>query len=159
MKNRNLIAFLLYLLASAGAAAVFANEKPVAIEKSMTDIEKQDTGIAKLTHTELAVLNAWLSARGCVEDTPDDGEAVFGLTTVNAENELQEVHTRIAGVKKDPYGRHILTLENAQTWRLNEKKPVQFKLGDQVTIKKSLWGSFNLKHEASGFIAKARRVK
>jgi hypothetical protein len=55
------------------------------------------------------------------------------------------VTAKVTGVRFRKYGEFVVTLDNAQVWEQNESVPSAIvRVGDTVTIKKAVMGSYTL---------------
>lgn len=81
----------------------------------------------------------------------------FGL------NSLSGVPSKTSGtikkVKKNPYGKFTIYLEQGQVWKQKDSSKLKLKKGDQIIIEKAALGSFVLSTEKSSRKMRVKRVK
>ena len=80
-------------------------------------------------------------------------ETLFGRDTVESEDmvrraagigRLDEITVRVSGVKKDPLGKLVLTLDNGQVWVQIDSATSRIESGDVVRIRRAALGSYLL---------------
>jgi len=88
--------------------------------------------------------------------TPKDPVAEFGLTeaakqakdpakAAEAAKAPTSVTAKVISVRFKKYGEFVVTLDNAQVWEQNEPMPSAIvRVGDTVTVKKAVLGSYTL---------------
>ncbi|WP_417344816.1 hypothetical protein [Ferrimonas sp.] len=89
---------------------------------------------------------------------PADADERFGLSDKRPE-EPEAIKASINKLKKDPYGKFIVTLDNGQVWKQIDSKRFRLKQDKPVTIEKASLGSFMLTQEGSSKSARVKRVQ
>jgi hypothetical protein len=87
--------------------------------------------------------------------------AAFGGEKLGPEKENRpaRIAAVISDVKRLSRGNHQLTLENGQVWReLEYDVKVRYEPGDEVIIKRALFGSYTLTSTATGQSNKVQRI-
>lgn len=82
-------------------------------------------------------------------EPPSTAEDRFGLDVETepgpGEDEPDQIAARISGIELRRFGRRVFTLDNGQIWaEESENRGVWLKVGDSVTIKSGLFGSYRL---------------
>ena len=149
------------MIAALSAAAGAADNESVSrqkdfpgIQKLMTAEEFARTGLDRLTPEQVRALDDWL-----VRYTA--GEAYVVQTTseqVRAAVPEFRIEARIVPPFNGWSGQTLFRLDNGQVWEQTEPMPSAIvKVGDEVTVKKALFGSFTLV-TAGRIGTKVRRV-
>lgn len=109
----------------------------------------------------LPLLSSKETAKGVDKYVKAQAKENFGMEQKKLEEEKKEIETIAAVVekiKKDPYGKLILTLNNQQIWKLTDKGP-RIKKGDSVEISRGALGSFYVKKVGTSRTARAKRIQ
>lgn len=84
-----------------------------------------------------------------------------GKDKVDDNGQLAAVNFAVASIRRDPYKKIILTLENGQIWRQTDSNTVSFSRRrgvKEATIKRAAMGSFKIKLDG-GPAFRAKRIK
>lgn len=85
--------------------------------------------------------------------TSPSSETLFGRDTVESEDmvrraagigRLDEITMRVSGIKKDPLGKLVLSLDNGQVWVQIDSSTSRIRSGDVVRIRRAALGSYLL---------------
>ena len=86
--------------------------------------------------------------------------AEFGMETKQVEKrQLDALQARVQKVRKDPYGRLIVTLDNGQVWRQSESGSYPLADGDRITIERGFLSAFYLQVDGLNRRIKVQRSK
>ena len=97
-------------------------------------------------------------AESVVEPTRDS----FGYEQlgVSKQRRVERITATIARVEKLSRGNHQLTLDDGQVWReIEYDVKTKYDVGDEVVIKRALFGGYNLVSGATGHSNKVHRIK
>jgi len=85
----------------------------------------------------------------------------FGLENnkKEAREKLDELHSRVAKLTKNPRGQLRFTLENGQVWKQNGSEYFSVKENDQIIIIRGVFDSFRLKKSGTNRTIQVSRVK
>lgn len=85
----------------------------------------------------------------------------FGLENnkKEAREKLDELHSRVAKLTKNPRGQLRFTLENGQVWKQNGSEHFSVKENDQIIIMRGVFDSFRLKKSGTNRTIQVSRVK
>lgn len=143
-------------------AGVQAQTLPAALQVCADDPE--DRQRLACYDREIAKLRALPNAPDVAAPSPT---AAFGLRgpittqekTRQAEQQsLDQIIARIAHLDTQPRGEYILTLDNDQVWeQTSAASSYHLAIGEQVTIKRGLLGSFTLINSSRRTISVTRR--
>lgn len=97
----------------------------------------------------------WASAEPALETAPParkpdpaahaDPEARFGLPKPDDDEDVDEISARITEIVVRASRERIITLDNGQVWVEDGPKPsLRLKVGDTVTIRSGIFGSYRL---------------
>lgn len=91
---------------------------------------------------------------------------LFGRDAIQSEDivlraagieQIDEIRARVTGVRLDPYGKLILTLDNGQVWSQIDSPALSLKSGDEVRIRRAAMGSYLLAEVDSKRSSRVRR--
>jgi len=72
--------------------------------------------------------------------------------------EIDKIDASVVSVRRDPYGRFVVLLDNQQRWRQVGSERFQIKAGDEIEIHRAVLGSFWVQRRAGGRKTKVRRL-
>jgi hypothetical protein len=88
--------------------------------------------------------------------TADD----FGLEHKNLDEErVGEIKAVVISIKKAPYGKLIINLNNDQQWRQHDSERMLLKKGDKIVIRRGALNSFLLKKDGTNRSIRVKRTK
>jgi len=138
---------------------VLADEKrsELNIKQLMAPEQFQAAGLHKLSVQEIEALNLWL-----VSYTANDAAVVKKSNRAVKAAEKKESHDRLVGKLKGWKGNSVFTLESGQVWRQRDKRVSVFSeelTNPEVLIKKTVFGTYQLKVVSNGLVVGVKRVK
>jgi len=95
---------------------------------------------------------------------PETGEggaqARFGKPEAERQHRIEAIEARVAGVRTNPFGKLVVTLDNGQVWLQTDAKRLRPAVGDAVIVRRSPYGAgFRLKKEGGRRFIQVRRVQ
>lgn len=92
-----------------------------------------------------------------------DHVAEFGAEAVRKpeadEEQLNSLTDTIDALKKDPYGKYVVTLKNGQVWKQMETGRIRLSNGDSVTIRRGVLGSYLMTKAGSKSSVRVKRAR
>lgn len=83
----------------------------------------------------------------------------FGLFLTGPGQELDELEVTFINVRKNPYGKVVLTTEDGQIWVQTDSKSLTYKQPIKGTLKKALMGSYIFSPEGNNRAIKVERIR
>ncbi len=95
------------------------------------------------------------------------GEQLFGKSSDETSAAIAEaagvedvssITASATSVASDPYGKITISLDNGQRWRQVRAERFDVSVGDEVVIRRAVFGSFTLQRKSGGRKTKVRRL-
>jgi hypothetical protein len=95
-----------------------------------------------------------------VAATPATNAAVeFGMAAKRPEDEVAQIEAKVTAVKRNNYGKIVVTLENQHVWRQSDSDFIDMKVGDVAVIEKASLGSFLMSNGRDNRKIRVKRVE
>jgi hypothetical protein len=102
------------------------------------------------------------------EDTPTPKKSIditkaaqeFGLEHKLKNKELADnIVANVLSIKKDPYKKYIITLDNNHVWKQSDSTRLKISVGDTVIVKRGALSSFFMAKEGKNKRLRVKRLK
>lgn len=88
----------------------------------------------------------------------NDAEAKRIVETSMAIEQINQIEAKITDVRKSAYKKLTVTLDNGQTWRQLDHKPLPLKSGEIVIVREASLGSYLMEKQAGSRSIRVKRV-
>jgi len=90
----------------------------------------------------------------------DEVSEDFGLEhkDINGDR-AKDIRAVVSSIKKTPYGKLIINLNNNQQWRQKDSERMSLKQGDKIVISRGSFNSFLLKKDGTNRSIRVKRTK
>lgn len=88
----------------------------------------------------------------------NDAEAKRIVETSMAIEQINQIEAKVTDVRKSAYKKLTVTLDNGQTWRQLNHKPLSLKSGDIVIVREASLGSFLMEKQSGSRSIRVKRV-
>jgi hypothetical protein len=165
--------FLLTLLLILAPATLLAQQAFSSLEEQMNSKEFKDSGLEKLSQSELDVLNNWIRSRSLVAldiatpvagtvSSPSSGGDQRGFETKKTnKSDRVEFTSQLVGAFTGWDGHTTFKLENGMVWQQADKDKFYTKAisSPLVTIKPGAFGTWRLSVEGHSSRCKVKRLQ
>ena len=94
------------------------------------------------------------------ENSDNQQQAKFGQENKQrSESLINQIQAAVIKIKKAPYGKLVITLDNGQVWRQTDSTLLRLRDGDVVIIERGALDSFFIGKESANKRIRAKRVK
>lgn len=134
----------------------------VELKQQVADLEQQVAILAQKEAREAETEST--TEPGSASVSPED---LFGREETESRDTIRElfglrdvdqIEATLAEVKRTPYGKLVLVLENGQIWTQIDTNRLRVKPGDGVRIKAARFGSFLLEKQTGSLLIRVKRV-
>lgn len=127
------------------------SQAPVLSSKAVITPQKPNKTVPPIPQQKPSI-SAPIAARPSVNE--------FGLEhKKEIENSEDKIYARVSSVKKDPYKKLIITLDNGQRWKQSDSTFLKLKLNDAVYVERGALKSFFMGMDDKNRRMRVKRIK
>jgi hypothetical protein len=134
----------------------------VELKQQVADLEQQVAILAEKENRAAETVST--TEPGSASVTPED---LFGKEETESRDairklfglrDVDQIEATLAEVKRTPYGKLVMVLDNGQIWTQIDTNRLRVKPGDGVRIKAARLGSFLLEKQTGSLLIRVKRV-